>query len=178
MKQLIFCLVGAMFLFVSCQSDLFESDEVFLSEYSKSENATKVTKDFKIGSYWGEIYTDLTTGEFLQEGGGSATHIGQFTMVNTASLFDFPGTFEGVFIAANGDEIWYGSLGYQCSSDDYGFLEPCPYEPVTLYYVIEGGTGRFEGATGEFEINGIFVPFGPYSLEKGSGWIGTGRIEY
>lgn len=171
MKNFIFYLAGAIFLFVSCQSDDLQIDDSF-----KPDNATKVKKDFKIKNYAGEIYVDFNpdtgegTGDFLQIGGGIATHIGQFTEYNTANIFNFPGTFEGVYTAANGDEIWYGSGGFQC--DGYDFGEECPAgTPVTLYYVIEGGTGRFEGAKGEFEINGKFTPSGPYTGGTGTGWI-------
>ncbi len=168
MKNFIFYLAGAIFLFVSCQSDDLQIDDSF-----KPDHATKVKKDFKIKNYAGDIYVDLSTGAFEQIGGGIASHIGQFTEYNTANIFDFPGTFEGIFTAANGDEIHFISLGFQCDGDGYEFGDPCPGEPVTLYYEIDGGTGRFEGATGEFKIFGTFTQFGPYS-----GATGTGSIEY
>lgn len=166
MKKLLFYLVGAMFLFVSCQSDNLSIDDSF-----KPDKATKVTKDFKIKNYAGEIYVDLSTGAFEQIGGGIASHIGQFTEYNTANVSNFPGTFKGIFTAANGDEIHFISLGFQCDGDGYEFGEPCPGEPVTLYYVIDGGTGRFEGAKGEFEIYGTFTLSGTYTGGTGTGWI-------
>jgi hypothetical protein len=178
MKKLIFTVVGALFLLVSCQSDDLQIDDA-----AKPDKATKVEKDFKIKNYAGEIFVDFDpgdpdagippsgTGAFEQIGGGIASHIGQFTEYNTANIFDFPGTFEGMFIAANGDEIHFGSRGFQCDGN-YEFGEECPAgTPVILYYVIDGGTGRFEGAIGEFEINGKFTPFGPYTGATGTGWI-------
>ncbi len=172
MKNLFFIVAGAMFLFVSCQSD-----DLPIYEAAKPDKATKVKKDFKIKNYAGEIYVDFNpntgegTGDFLQIGGGIASHIGQFTEYNTANVYDFPGTFKGIFTAANGDEIHFFSRGFKC--DDYDFGVECPGEPVTLYYVIDGGTGRFEGAKGDFKIFAIFTPSGPYT-----GATGTGSIEY
>lgn len=87
MKKLIFTVVGALFLFVSCQSDLLESDDAFLNEASKPSTAMKVTKDMTIRSYEGEI--TVAGPNFTQTGGGIATHIGQYSFVNTATFPDF-----------------------------------------------------------------------------------------
>ena len=162
----------------SCQSD-----DLPIYEAAKPDKATKVIKDFKIKNYAGDIYVDFNpgdpdagippsgTGAFEQIGGGIASHIGQFTEYNTANILDFPGTFKGIFTAANGDQIWFGSDSFQCDGD-YDRGQECPAgTPVTLYYVIDGGTGRFEGAKGEFKIFGKFTPFGPYSGATGTGWI-------
>lgn len=165
MKKFILLWLGAIFLFVSCQSDNLSIDDSF-----KPDHATKVIKDFKIKNYAGEINVDLSTGAFEQIGGGIASHIGQFTEYNTANVSDFPGTFKGIFTAANGDEIHFISLGFQCDGE-YEPGESCPGEPVTLSYLIDGGTGRFEGAKGEFKIFGTFTQFGPYSGATGTGWI-------
>ncbi|MDX1285876.1 MAG: hypothetical protein R3182_12725, partial [Draconibacterium sp.] len=135
MKNFIFYLAGAIFLFVSCQSDDLQIDDSF-----KPDHATKVKKDFKIKNYAGEIIVDFDpvtgegTGAFEQIGGGIASHIGRFTEYNTANVSNFPGTFEGSFTAANGDEIHFISLGFQCDGDGYDPGDPCPGEPVTLYY--------------------------------------------
>ena len=70
MKNFIFLMAGAIFLFVSCQSDDLQIDDSF-----KPDHATKVKKDFKIKNYAGEIIVDFIpgdppsgTGDFLQIG--------------------------------------------------------------------------------------------------------------
>jgi hypothetical protein len=154
MKNLIFTLVGALFLFVSCQSDDLQMDEAL-----KSDKATKVTKDMTIRSYEGFI--EIEGPVFTQTGGGIATHIGTYTFVNTATFPDFPGTFSGVMTAANGDEIYYNSPVIVCDGDPN--VSFCPEAPATFTYTIDGGTGRFDGATGTITINGPFVPAGPFT---------------
>lgn len=166
MKTLIFYLAGAIFLFVSCQSDDLQIDEA-----SKNDNAKKVEKEMTIMSYEGVIITDLNTGDFLQEGSGIASHIGQYTFENTANLSDFPGTFDGVMTAANGDEIFYDSPVIVCDESNPA-PNFCPGINATFTYTINGGTGRFEEATGTLIIEGIFVPAGSFEA------TGTALITY
>ena len=178
MKKLIFYLVGAIFLFASCQSDLLENDDAFLNEALKSPNAKPVTKEMTIMSYEGFIVISpifnptpddcniVLPGEdfplyFEQTGSGVASHIGQYTFVNTACLgLDGLEEFEGVITASNGDEIHYGLDKIECVNNPSSNF--CPYEPATFTYLIDGGTGRFEEASGTLIINGLFVPDGKF----------------
>ena len=70
---------------------------------------------------------------------GEATELGHFTREEYASL-GADGSVTGtiVFTAANGDELWVEIDGAFTSATD-----------VEGLYIITGGTGRFEGATGE-----------------------------
>ena len=45
MKKLFYIVVGAIFLFASCQSDLIENDDSILNQVSKSDNVMKVNKE-------------------------------------------------------------------------------------------------------------------------------------
>ena len=167
MKNFIFYLAGAIFLFVSCQSDDLQIDDSF-----KPDNATKVTKEITFRTYAGEIDVNLSNGAFLQEGSGIASHIGQYTFVNTANVFiDFSQTFDGTMTAANGDQIFYHLPVIVCNP---GIPAPdfCPGQNATFTYTIYGGTGRFEGATGELIFEGTFVDQGPFSA------TGSGTITY
>ena len=166
MKRLIFYVVGAIFLFVSCQSDLLESDDAILNQ-AKSENAKKVTKNITFNSYQGLIEYFPNQGgcdlQFVQTGYGEASHIGAYTFVNTACFTPIGLIgFEGVMIAANGDEIHYTSaeVFVECENNPYGY---CPGEPATFNYDITGGTGRFYDATGWLKFKGIFQPIDPDS---------------
>ncbi len=86
-----------------------------------------------------------------QVGEGTATHLGKFT----AELFFCGGSDgykngEGVFVAANGDELYYSVP----SPGEIGHVLPLPYtDPLYEAYfqdpfTFTGGTGRFEGASG------------------------------
>ena len=167
MKKLFFIVVGVIFLFVSCQSDLLESHDALI-QASKSENAMKVTKEITFRTYSGEIVANQTTGEFLQTGGGTASHIGQYTFVNTSSIFDFFNEFEGVLTAANGDQIFYVATNIDCGSNPF----PCIGEDAIFSYDITGGTGRFYEADGWIKYYGKFVQNGPFE------GTGLGEIIY
>lgn len=81
-------------------------------------------------------------------GAGNATHLGQFTatwelVVNLASL---EGRGSALFVARNRDRLRTEVLG-----------QAIPTEIPDVFVVIEdhtitGGTGRFEGASGSFQV--------------------------
>ena len=89
----------------------------------------------------------------LQVGGGNATHLGKFTTTIwfCGSGLDYKNG-EGVFIAANGDKLYF----YAPSPGEVGevklFPNPSPNPPYEAYFMdpfsFNGGTGRFEGASG------------------------------
>ena len=105
-----------------------------------------------------------------QVGEGTGTHLGRFT--TTMSFCGDNDTFtykngEGVFVAANGDELYFwvpspGEVGYILPYDhpiyEFQFQDP---------FTFNGGTGRFEGATGGgytnsfvdlFDDEGNYIP--------------------
>jgi hypothetical protein len=92
-------------------------------------------------------------------GGGNATHLGQFTATVTA-VVSATGTSTGSFnfTAANGDQL-FGTI------EGTGVLIEPGVARVTEVATIEGGTGRFEGATGTFTM----VRFDTISTSTGSG---------
>lgn len=105
-----------------------------------------------------------------QVGEGNATHLGKFSI--TIGFCESPGTGQyslgyGVMTAANGDELYLqipaeGDVGQVYPIDDpfYEFQFQDSFEII-------GGTGRFQGATGEgytdsrvniFDDDGNFIP--------------------
>jgi hypothetical protein len=177
-------MVGAIFLFVSCQSDDLPFDEA-----AKSANAKKVTKNITFNSYQGLIkYVPNQGGcdlQFVQTGYGEASHIGAYTFENTACFTPTGLTgFEGVMIAANGDEIHYTSADPFVECTVGSIPSFCPGEIAIFSYTIVGeqSTGRFEGAEGWLKFKGIFQPIDPDSgLPEGEFEIfknGWGEITY
>ena len=84
--------------------------------------------------------------EAIFEGGGQATHLGNYTIHTTSQvfvIFDPQVQFtQSVMTAANGDELWWEGEGI--ATDGAG-----PGDVVfSGEYVITGGTGRFVDATG------------------------------
>jgi hypothetical protein len=86
-------------------------------------------------------------------GEGQATHLGHYTVVGRDGLLNpVTGAWTGhyTWIAANGDEVSTfatGQLVVLPNGDD-GWVAD---------YTIEGGTGRFAGATGSFHQVGDFL---------------------
>jgi hypothetical protein len=86
---------------------------------------------------------------------GTATHLGKYIEMERGcldfSLFPIVQSrnIEGVFVAANGDELYY------TSEADFDFLN----QPEIIWGVFEfvGGTGRFENASGGGEVQDIGV---------------------
>ncbi len=95
-------------------------------------------------------------------GTGTATHIGRFTIVepnnsierNADGSLTITGT--AIITAANGDEI------FATHSGEVKFLDNGMAQ-VTAEFTITGGTGRFAGATGSFEVLSLPNP-GDYTL--------------
>lgn len=77
---------------------------------------------------------------------GTATYLGRYTMTFTALVDLTAGTGLGqsIFVAANGDRLFTTSSGQVTLTAEPGVLS------ITDSFSITGGTGRFEGATGNF----------------------------
>ena len=144
------------------------SNEDLLQVQDDNENFNKNSKDQRLIPFKADFYTIRnydSTGicsepPFIsfnyQLGEGNATHLGK--IIASMTFCVDPPNFaykngQGVFVAANGDELYYwipspGEVGYIIPYDhpvyDYQFQDP---------FTFNGGTGRFEGASGEGYTN-------------------------
>jgi hypothetical protein len=87
-------------------------------------------------------------------GGGTATHVGKYTIVNSHCVHPSTGALTGgrfVKIAANGDRI-FGT--YTGNSTVIQPPAPIAIFRITGTITFTGGTGRFTGATGTATMNG------------------------
>ena len=78
-------------------------------------------------------------------GGGTATHLGEFSLTDVTLTSATGGTGTGHWIAANGDSIDSKFV----ASADFS-THALGYITVTETHTITGGTGRFTGAQGSF----------------------------
>jgi hypothetical protein len=84
-------------------------------------------------------------------GEGTATHLGRYTYAANECFNPINGVFVGVhtFTSANGDQL-FGTYS--------GQVAPTADEDLVTYHellLITGGSGRFAGASGMFEVNGL-----------------------
>ena len=123
-------------------------------------NAVPFKSKFTCGGE--EITPEEPDGLFHQTvfGLGNATHMGKTELLipdEGIDMSDFPICYtenvEVILIAANGDELW---LSYTSEFD----LTPMTEDPPGIVYVrdamgtIDGGTGKFENATGNIVYEG------------------------
>ena len=199
MKNFLLLLIGVLLFAVSCQDknlvnentpndnhDLLEkciknyihydATNVAIPVTLKS-NGTDVARKIIFHTSSGTmkvISNDCDCGQFspplqmVVEGEGTATHLGLLSVVNLTCV-DMDGNFltpvYGFITAANGDEI----------HTQMGSPYPDLSNPPNIYfpYTIIGGTGRFDGATGNILMYGVadFVA-GTWTLS------GEGEITY
>ncbi|WP_372950343.1 hypothetical protein [Mariniphaga sp.] len=139
-----------------------KTGEFFENETPELKKAqVEVTVPFKadfVGNYLPtsgvdvEMCGDYPMIRIFNEGGGTGTHLGKFThyfdfcVNNETGEYPF-GHIEAYFVAANGDKLFVSVAGQVLN----GKLDYHP-EDVNSYFkdpfVILGGTGKFEGATG------------------------------
>lgn len=160
LKQILLLLFCVGFVF-ACSEIVNEdtSEDLKSAKMGKDKNTQMVTVPFKadfVGNYRYELADPEACDPFwfnvVNDGGGTATHLGKFThyfsfCVDTLSYY--PGShMEAWFVAANGDTLFVFVSGQVLD----GRLDHHP-EDVNSYFidpwVIERGTGRFEGATGQ-----------------------------
>jgi hypothetical protein len=84
-------------------------------------------------------------------GSGHATHLGSYAYTSTECFNPVTGTFSGspTLTAANGDTLAGTYSGHVFPTADPNVIG---YEEVL---VVTGGTGRFAGASGEFQVSGV-----------------------
>lgn len=106
---------------------------------------------------------------------GNVSHLGKTEMTShhcTPAAADVEGG-KMTLVSANGDEVYI----------DYAGVAPAP-DPATglitaeLVYVVTGGNGRFEGASGGGEMTAKIVFQGFEDMEWPATWSWTGRIGY
>lgn len=151
----------SMSLIFSCSNE--QLDEVNSSELETMRNAKgsqpvtvpfeavfSTTKNVEQSELLDCSTAPYTAGNY-QEGGGHATHLGNFTTVITfcgaGFLYNY-GT--GVFVAANGDELYFD---IPTNPEGYGevhliFDDPFYEAFFDDQFQFTGGTGQFAGASG------------------------------
>ena len=182
-----------MMAVISLTAGCNKTDDQFLDESVelKSAQPHEVTVPFEV-NLLGEITNmDFEAQECIDEGyairvivetSGNATHMGKVSLT-----FDFctagppdpniPGSFytyaasSSVLIAANGDKLFLygeGSSGIIGRTDDHP-------DYVTDYWrgniTITGGTGRFEGASGELKSDDYCTNIDDYTHHHWTGSI-------
>jgi hypothetical protein len=105
----------------------------------------------------------------LVEGEGQSSHLGQFKvsvphLVNRSTRLA-SGTY--VFTAANGDTLTAEFTGQSFPTDTPGLLYIIETATIT------GGTGRFEGATGNFTVERLFDSIAGTTTGSFEGTIST-----
>lgn len=120
---------------------------VFSSSFKKEllQNSSQKHSQLKPSvPFRGKITLSLTNGV---AGTGTGSHIGRFTLVAEDNEVGFPVITGTVTItAANGDQIFATHTGFAQELGN-SMLQ------VDFDNTITGGTGRFAGATGRFDIN-------------------------
>ena len=156
--KLFFLMALSTLLFLGCstdtQEDLF-NDSVNAELSQDNISAKAATRPFKVkGSGTWQVLPEATACEaglfqVFIEGKGNATHLGLFDVTITACTnFDDSYFFDATLVAANGDEL-------SAISVDWGYTEE---GQEWTDYIFDGGTGRFENATGDLRLYGVSVP--------------------
>lgn len=128
------------------------------------EKSQPVTKHLEFKKCWGtyqityaeenDCYPDFA--KAVIEGQGNATHLGHFTVRNEYCV-DFEGTIVtpiyGWITHANGKDVIHTMV-----EDPANDIYPGPDGLQYLEYIIIGGEGRFEGATGNILMYGTLTP--------------------
>lgn len=171
----------ALFMTFACEKsadnfDQYLSDDELKSSKLGSSGDKMVTVPFKANFFTeppeeGEALPEELARECeglllnIQLGGGEATHLGEFTtrMTFCMDMSNHPeGPWPyykviGTFVAANGDTLNIRvteGLVEAITDVEHPFFGVYPVEFHDEFY-FEGGTGRFEGATGGGDINSL-----------------------
>jgi hypothetical protein len=180
MKNRILILFVLVATLCACSSDSLINDDVNLSlqnaDLKGSSKKNAVTRPFKISAQgtWsvfpgdGESCSALVLNAL---GEGTATHLGSSTLLEEWCWNGAPnelGTRSLTIIADNGDELWGTHNFIQYTSET-------TFEEVLVF---NGGTGRFENATGEFNEY-VAITFGDETRAFGTFTLsGVGTLSY
>ena len=109
------------------------------------------------GTYSGSGAPPVITVHVLAE--GSASQLGRFTFdsVHDVNFVDLTGVGTVVLTAANGDTLTANETGIATPLSAPGSFH------IVETLTVTGGTGRFEGATGEVVVERLSLPLGPDS---------------
>jgi len=167
MKNRILILTVLAATLFACSSDSMINDDNEVVNLKAEKKA--VERPFKIKKAQGTF--NIFPGDGVScsalvlnaPGEGNVTHLGRSTLFEEwcwSGAADDLGTRSLIISAANGDELW-------ATPSEVEFTSDFTFEEVTI---IDGGTGRFANATGEFTefveiVNGDESGlFGTYSL--------------
>jgi len=165
----------AIMLMTACRKDV-SSDTMISEEVSSKTNAekAKVTRPMKVAfnssadpaspaltcTLPGVPFGIANSGYFLH---GNATHFGPINSETSigidgfcnlsASTFILSTTTSGQIVAADGSKITY--TGNDEIDLNNIIFHGGTTATITGLWTITGGTGRFDGASGSFQINGI-----------------------
>lgn len=164
MKKLLILLLPLIVVFTGCQKDLATPDRTDTDMAANGRTENFVKNPLKVNFY---AIPDLTMG-FVEcmpvefgikvakkfNVGGTATHFGQIKLAESSTEhtmcylgpqpFQLTALGNGVIVAANGDQ------GFFTSSTLTNAMDMTFTGTVTM----TGGTGRFDGCTGEVIITG------------------------
>lgn len=155
-----------LLIFFSCSHEQLDSYKVATNESLRKAEPRAVTVPFKATFYTLRDYSfaldcsafgsenpdeDFGAPGNYQVGDGNGTHLGEF--MTTISFCGGPNfqyrAGEGVFVAANGDELYFNIPPTDVIGQIYQVFDDPLYE---LWFgdafEFTGGTGRFAGATG------------------------------
>jgi len=103
---------------------------------------------------------------------GTGTHLGKFTGAGTVTFS--PGEDEEAgFIVGEGQQTFTAANGDTLDTTFRGLLDPGTGK-ATVFFEIEGGTGRFEDADGDFVAHATQDPNNPLAFT----FTTTGTITY
>ena len=176
----IFFFMAVISLVAGCDNaEVFEFDDGSLSKKGKPETVTMGFNVVLTGNY-DYFGPDALCGDFpfwrvVNTGEGTGTHFGKLT-----SYFDFcidlrdssypNGRIEAYFEDKNGDRLFVEVAGFVLG----GRVPGMPSYATSYFkdpFVIVGGTGRFEGATGSGYTNDYNSSKDPYSHHHWKGKI-------
>jgi len=148
MKNRILILTVLAATLFACSSDSMINDDQEVFNLKAEKKA--VERPFKIKKAQGTfiiipVFDPLSCPALVLNapGEGNVTHLGRSTLFEEwcwSGAPDDVGTRSLIITAANGDELW-------ATPSEVMFTSDFTFEEVTI---INGGTGRFEHATGEF----------------------------
>ncbi|WP_445383652.1 hypothetical protein [Robiginitalea sp. IMCC43444] len=171
-------LAGVLLLFFSCTQENLSDELIQGEELNAVAVKNSKQRPWKInssGAFQAIGPSELLCPEadkpiaILLSGDGNASHIGLFQVsltwcTNPVADLGSPVNFiAGTITAANGDEIDFESTSFNGPSVDY---------------IVTGGSGRFEGASGEFNLATTAFFFDPSTGAGTYSNAGEGYIIY
>ena len=175
MKNRILILFVLVATLCACSSDSLINDDVNLTEANLKSNKA-VERPFKISTQgtWSVFPGDGVSCSALvlnALGEGTASHLGSSTLLEEWCWNGAPnelGTRSITITADNGDELW----------GTHNFIQYTSQTTFEEVLVFNGGTGRFENATGEFNES-VAITFGDETMTFGTFTMsGVGTLSY